>query len=344
MDDTTNTTNTENVYDGTDGPALLSRPVAIFRHGPDASTDPLAAVSVALFGPGCGRLVRVGIKVADDGWHADAICPACGDLVGLTLDRVTFDPDPEPDDDTDDDDGPTDDTAACVACGDAIDYCRGHGPSGDPAGAAILAAHDDDDHAECHPAGCETLAARLRMDDDDAAVYCGRHDMFRPCHWCDPAPADRGAVSLVAAVLVALVAAVVLVVLALLPGPTTAPAPAAITEDSAAWDCWTMGSGWCGPVLVVLVEDGTADVHDSPPAREMGDTLVASALPVTAGAVASLPAPCRGANRADGRGGPGRSGPVASVVVLTENADRAAVIHNGPAGPCVGAIGAVMAP
>lgn len=43
----------------------------------------------------------------------------------------------------------------CPACGDVIDYCQGHGESGDPAGFAILAAHDDDDHSECHPDGCE---------------------------------------------------------------------------------------------------------------------------------------------------------------------------------------------
>jgi len=43
----------------------------------------------------------------------------------------------------------------CPACGDAIDYCRGHGETGDPAGFAILAAHDNDIHTDCHPTGCE---------------------------------------------------------------------------------------------------------------------------------------------------------------------------------------------
>lgn len=45
--------------------------------------------------------------------------------------------------------------AACPACGQPIDYCQGHGPSGDPAGFAILQAHDDDDHSRCHPEGCD---------------------------------------------------------------------------------------------------------------------------------------------------------------------------------------------
>ena len=43
----------------------------------------------------------------------------------------------------------------CPACGDVIDYCQGHGEIGDPAGFAILAAHDDDDHSGCHPDGCD---------------------------------------------------------------------------------------------------------------------------------------------------------------------------------------------
>jgi hypothetical protein len=45
--------------------------------------------------------------------------------------------------------------AACPACGSPIDYCQGHGEIGDPAGAAILAAHDDGDHTDCHPDGCD---------------------------------------------------------------------------------------------------------------------------------------------------------------------------------------------
>ena len=40
--------------------------------------------------------------------------------------------------------------AHCPACGDPMDYCQGHGPIGDPAGAAILDAHDNGDHSDCH--------------------------------------------------------------------------------------------------------------------------------------------------------------------------------------------------
>ena len=43
----------------------------------------------------------------------------------------------------------------CPACGEPIDYCQGHGEIGDPAGFAILEAHDADDHSDCHPIGCE---------------------------------------------------------------------------------------------------------------------------------------------------------------------------------------------
>ena len=39
--------------------------------------------------------------------------------------------------------------SVCPACGEFIDYCHGHGVIGDPAGAAILDAHNLDDHALC---------------------------------------------------------------------------------------------------------------------------------------------------------------------------------------------------
>lgn len=47
------------------------------------------------------------------------------------------------------------DVARCPACGDPIDYCQGHGEIGDPAGFAILEAHDAGDHTGCHPDGCD---------------------------------------------------------------------------------------------------------------------------------------------------------------------------------------------
>ena len=44
---------------------------------------------------------------------------------------------------------------ACPACGEFISYCQGHGTIGDPAGAAILIAHDAGDHSNCDEVGCE---------------------------------------------------------------------------------------------------------------------------------------------------------------------------------------------
>jgi hypothetical protein len=37
----------------------------------------------------------------------------------------------------------------CPACGDTPSYCQGHGEIGDPAGHAILKAHDEDNHSRC---------------------------------------------------------------------------------------------------------------------------------------------------------------------------------------------------
>jgi len=48
----------------------------------------------------------------------------------------------------------------CPACGDLIDYCRGHGEMGDPDGYDILNSHDEGDHLLCSPYGCE-LAGKL---------------------------------------------------------------------------------------------------------------------------------------------------------------------------------------
>lgn len=64
------------------------------------------------------------------------------------------------------DDRTTDDSGAesvsrCPACGDLIDYCRGHGQSGDPIGASILSAHDDGYHGRCDPADCEDSAEMI---------------------------------------------------------------------------------------------------------------------------------------------------------------------------------------
>lgn len=43
----------------------------------------------------------------------------------------------------------------CPACGEATDFCSGHGESGDPMGHQILLQHDEGDHTSCNPRGCE---------------------------------------------------------------------------------------------------------------------------------------------------------------------------------------------
>lgn len=43
----------------------------------------------------------------------------------------------------------------CFVCGEDIDYCQGHGEIGDPAGFAILQAHDAGDHSRCDVHGCD---------------------------------------------------------------------------------------------------------------------------------------------------------------------------------------------
>lgn len=63
--------------------------------------------------------------------------------------------------------------ARCPACGSPIDYCQGHGDIGDPAGAAILARHDNDEHGECHPDGCDEKMIRA---DELWAGTLIRHD------------------------------------------------------------------------------------------------------------------------------------------------------------------------
>lgn len=47
----------------------------------------------------------------------------------------------------------------CPVCGSPIDYCQGHGEMGDPWGYAILQAHDDGDHSQCDPEGCDERSA-----------------------------------------------------------------------------------------------------------------------------------------------------------------------------------------
>lgn len=53
----------------------------------------------------------------------------------------------------------------CPACGDPMDYCQGHGESGDPQGFHILEMHDIGEHADCHEDGCEAVREHVRHDD-----------------------------------------------------------------------------------------------------------------------------------------------------------------------------------
>lgn len=63
-------------------------------------------------------------------------CQTEGCRVINALDDVTEDDEYEP-------------QSLCPACGSPIDYCQGHGELGDPAGYAILQAHDSGDHSQC---------------------------------------------------------------------------------------------------------------------------------------------------------------------------------------------------
>lgn len=55
----------------------------------------------------------------------------------------------------DDDPDEWEELSFCPACGQSSDYCQGHGEIGDPAGFAVLLAHDINDHSGCNVHGCE---------------------------------------------------------------------------------------------------------------------------------------------------------------------------------------------
>ena len=77
--------------------------------------------------------------------------------------------------------GDYDDSARCPYCADIIDYCQGHGPTGDPQGHQALANHDQDNHNQCHPDGCHTIIDALgqydphRLDRANRGVLFQRH-------------------------------------------------------------------------------------------------------------------------------------------------------------------------
>ncbi|QAY17426.1 hypothetical protein SEA_IDYN_78 [Gordonia phage IDyn] len=76
----------------------------------------------------------------------------------------------------------------CVVCGEVIDYCQGHGAIGDPAGNAVLNAHDDGDHTRCHPAGCDD--AQRAADAADAAHNRGARHTRGDHTACSPSLCD----------------------------------------------------------------------------------------------------------------------------------------------------------
>lgn len=64
------------------------------------------------------------------------------------------------------------DEPRCPACGDYMDYCQGHGMTGDPDGFRILTLHDYEDHSECNPAGCDAHVCRPGMYSDAICGAC----------------------------------------------------------------------------------------------------------------------------------------------------------------------------
>ncbi|WIC89714.1 hypothetical protein SEA_BRAXOADDIE_92 [Rhodococcus phage Braxoaddie] len=118
-----------------------------------------------------GEAISAGtVEIGDDG---RAYAARATDYARLAIGAST-DPAPvsaAPDDDTDpDDDGEP--VSRCVACGEVIDYCTGHGEIGDPDGARIIDAHDNDDHTGCvpDPDACEYAADAARAAETMARV------------------------------------------------------------------------------------------------------------------------------------------------------------------------------
>lgn len=50
----------------------------------------------------------------------------------------------------------------CPACGEATDFCQGHGEIGDPEGHRILTDHDSGRHPQCNPWACTESSIRTK--------------------------------------------------------------------------------------------------------------------------------------------------------------------------------------
>ncbi|WNM65015.1 hypothetical protein SEA_MASELOP_92 [Rhodococcus phage Maselop] len=113
------------------------------------------------------------VEIGDDGRAYVATGEAHGYerlAIGASTDPGTGEGEPDDDDTDPDDDGEP--VSRCVACGEIIDYCTGHGEIGDPDGARIIDAHDDGDHTGCYPHSdaCEYAADAARSAETMARV------------------------------------------------------------------------------------------------------------------------------------------------------------------------------
>jgi hypothetical protein len=288
---TTGTTTGHHAMTTTDHtPAIVTAPDAA-----DARPSrPLAEWSHdrgGIMGAACGARVRSLLKIADDGHHADAICPACGVLVGVTLDRVvmlhaaTLAADHAAAMTTAPADALAGDSMATLWARRRADARRGRradAAARDAVSAAAAAtaascwhacdACGADYHDADHADGRARLCATCDGTDDDAAAWRDDAGTMTDDDDANHAAAhawslrhdDRGAAR-VGAVL-AMLAAVVLALAALTacatPATTPTTAPATTTPD-AAGVCDDHGVSVCGAVRVTLEHDGAATVHDS---------------------------------------------------------------------------------
>lgn len=77
----------------------------------------------------------------------------------------------------------------CPVCGEPVDYCPGHGETGDPEGFDIMNRHDSGDHSSCHPAGCDIAQNIEDATDQNAHVdYPHEPGYLIDCDACENGP------------------------------------------------------------------------------------------------------------------------------------------------------------